>query len=174
MPNLIPEKLNNFAVYLEGAELLGIADGNFPSVEFMTTEIKGAGIAGTLDSPALGHTQSITVTLNWRTVTEQFTRIAAPRGHALELYGETLAFDAGSGTYKSQRVHVYMRALTKKFDMGKLAVVESMEAQTEHEVYYLKVMLDGAVKVELDKYNYVFVVDGEDYLSDTRRALGKM
>ena len=55
MPNIVPEKLNDFRVYGDGNALLGIAEGNFPNIEFMTSEVKGAGIAGVLESPALGH-----------------------------------------------------------------------------------------------------------------------
>ena len=39
MPNIVPEKMTKFRVYADDGVLLGIADGNFPSLEFMTTEI---------------------------------------------------------------------------------------------------------------------------------------
>ena len=46
MANIIPEKGINFSVYLDGEDLLGVAEGNFPNLESMTSEVKCAGIAG--------------------------------------------------------------------------------------------------------------------------------
>ena len=161
MPNVIPEKITKFNVYSDDSRLLGVADGNFPSLEFITTEIKGSGIAGTIDSPGGGQFGSIVVTLNWRTTTRDF-------------YAELLSYDAGYGEYRSESLHVYLRAFTKKGDMGKLPDMESQEGSTEHEVYYMKADIDNSEQLLIDKFNYIYRVQGEDYLADTRRALGMM
>lgn len=172
MANIIPEKMTKFRVYADNGALLGIADGNFPSLEFMTTEIKGAGIAGTIDSPGGGTFGSISVTLNWRITSNDFMKLAAPVGHSLDMYAEHLSWNASTGKYKSQRFHIFMKAVTKKLDMGKLSDMESQEGSTEHEVYYMKIDIDGAEQLEIDKYNFIFKVQGYDYLANTRRALG--
>ena len=172
MANIIPEKLTKFRVYADNGVLLGIADGNFPSLEFITTEIKGAGIAGTIDSPGGGLFGSLTVSLNWRITTSDFMSLAAPEGHELDLYAEHLSWDSGRGEYKSQRFHIYLKAVTKKLDMGKLSDMESQEGNSEHEIYYMKVFIDGVEQLEIDKYNFKFRVRGTDYMADTRRALG--
>ena len=48
-----------------------------------------------------------------------------------------------------------------------------MDTQIEFEVPYMKIELDGKERVELDKYNYIYKVDGVDQLADVRAALGK-
>ena len=174
MPNVVPEKMTKFAVYADDGALLGIADGNFPSMEFLTTEIKGAGIAGSLESPGGGQFGSLVLTLNWRITTHEFTTLLEPVAHTLDLYSEHMSYDAGAGAYKKQRFHVFMTAVTKKGDYGKFVVVESQEGSTEHEIYYMKVDIDGEEILELDKYNFIFKVNGTDYLADTRRNLGMM
>ena len=174
MPNVIPEKMTKFQVYADDGVLLGIAEGNFPSLEFMTTEIKGAGIAGTIDSPGGGMFGSLTLTLKWRITTQDFTSLLEPVSHTLDLYAEHASYDAGRGEYLKQRFHVYMKALTKKGDYGKLADMESQDGSTEHEIYYMKVDIDGKELLELDKYNFIFSVNGTDYLAETRRNLGMM
>ncbi len=172
MPNIIPEKITKFNIYSDDSRLLGVADGNFPSLEFITTEIKGSGIAGTIDSPGGGMFGSIAVTLNWRTTTPDFWDLAVPGSHTLDMYAELLSYDAGYGEYKSQQLHVYLKAFTKKLDMGKLPDMESQEGSTEHEVYYMKVDIDNVEQLMIDKFDYVYRVQGHDYLADTRRALG--
>ena len=172
MPNLIPEKITKFNVYADDSRLLGIADGNFPSLEFITTEIKGAGLAGTIDSPGGGMFGSIVVTLNWRTTTRDFMQLGVPGGHNLDLYAELLSYDAGYGEYKAESLHIFMKAFTKKLDMGKLPDMESQEGSTEHEVYYMKVDIDNEEQLLIDKFDFTYRVQGVDYLAQTRRNIG--
>lgn len=173
MANVIPEKRLNFSVYLDGDDMLGIAEGTMPTLEFMTSEIKGAGIAGVIDSPGFGQLNSVTFELTWRTVTDRFMALATPIAHEFDMYGADLSYDSGQGQYVTRSVHIFMKALTKKCDMGKLVVADSVEAQTEHEVYYMKLDIDGHEYLEMDKLAYIYKVDGHDYLADVRRALGK-
>ena len=174
MANIMPLLANNFAVYVDDEKQPGIAEGNFPSFEFMTSEIKGAGLAGTINMPAKGHFASITASLTWRTVSPNFAALSEPRGHSFDMYAEHLDWDGGSGQFISRRVHVFMKALTVKSDMGALTVADSGNAQTEHEIFYFKLDIDGVDQIELDKINYIFKVQGVDYLAETRRALGMM
>ncbi|MGI6252135.1 MAG: phage major tail tube protein, partial [Aminivibrio sp.] len=87
MANVVPEKNINFSVYLEGGDLLGVAEVTLPPFEAMTETVKGAGIAGEFESVVLGHFGSMVVTLNWRNVTDSAIKLLAPRAHNLDLYG---------------------------------------------------------------------------------------
>ena len=174
MPNLIPEKVLNFRVYSDNGVMLGIADGDFPSFEYMTSEVRGAGIAGTLESPGTGHFASTSLTLNWRFTSKDFWSLAAPGGHQLDLYAEGQVIDSGTGELQSASLHMFIKAFTKTFNAGKMTVVDSQEASTEHEVYYAKIEIDGQEVLEMDKLNYIFKVNGEDRLAKSRRALGMM
>ncbi len=173
MSNIVPEKSLNFNVYADGGELLGVAEGQFPNGEFMTSEVKGAGIAGVVESPGFGQLGSMTLELTWRTTTKDWGRLLHPNAHILDMYAAHLSFDAGLGIYKTSEVHAYVKAVTKTFDTGKLAVSESSESKTVHEVYYIKLEIDGEEQLEVDKYNYIYRVQGIDYLQEIRRALGK-
>ena len=172
MSNVVPEKSNNFMVYIDGEKQAGIAEGNFPSGEFMTSEVRGAGIAGIIESPGVGHMQSMTVELTWRTITDSFIKLTEPRGHELDMYREELAFDAGTGEYVSRSVNVYIKAVTKSYELGRLVVNDSAETKSTHEIYYMKVFVDSKEVLEVDKFNFVYKVKGTDYLAETRRALG--
>ncbi|MBQ4470499.1 MAG: phage major tail tube protein [Synergistaceae bacterium] len=174
MPNLVPEKITKFNVYTDGDRQLGVAEITLPPLEFMTTEIKGAGVAGTMDSPGGGQFASLVCTLNWRITTEDVFTLLEPRGHELDLYGEQLEWDAGNGEYVSHRFHLYIRALTKKLDLGKFGTMETQDGSSEHELYYLKIDIDGTEQVEIDKMNYIFKVQGYDWLANTRRNIGMM
>ena len=173
MPNVIPEKEITFSVYCEGRDLLGIAEGNFPNMEFMTSEVKGAGVAGVVDSLVLGHVNSTTITLTWRSTTKDFMRLAAHRAHELDLYGAYQDYDAGLGEYKEVSLHLFLKAIPKSANFGNLTVGDTAGMETELEVLYLKAEIDGKEHIEMDKFNYIYKVDGVDYLAGVRSALGK-
>lgn len=171
--NAIPEKNINFSVYLDGEDLLGVAEATIPNLEYMTETVKGAGIAGEFDSVVLGHFGSVTLSLNWRNVTDSAVKLLAPKAHNLDLYGAIQDYDAGMGTYVVRQLHLYCKAVPRGLDMGKLAAGEVGDSASEFELHYLLVERDGARRIELDKFNYIFVVDGVDYLAEVRKALGK-
>lgn len=172
MANIVPERGYNFKVYLDGTDMLGIAEANFPSLEFGTTEIKGGGIAGSLDVPNVGQLNSMTVSLTWRVVQKQVTKLANPNVLNIEMFEDTENYDAGAGKIKHGSIYAFMKARTKKIDLGKLVVGDVMDTQTEHEVYYLKLEIDGVEVLEIDKYNYIYKVHGVDYMAEVRRNLG--
>ena len=66
--NMIPERLIGFRVYNDSNDLLGIANVTMPTIEAMFDTVSGAGIAGEVETPVLGHYGSMTTTLNWRTI----------------------------------------------------------------------------------------------------------
>jgi len=170
--NQVPEKLINFRVYEDGNDLLGVADLELPSLEAMTETVKGAGIAGEVESPVLGHFGSMTCTINWRTIVRPIVHLAEPRVHNLDFRGASQVYNAATGEYRVQSVRVSTRALPKKTQLGKLDVGANADASNEFEVVYLKVTIDGKKLVEIDKYNYICYINGTDYLKKVRQALG--
>ena len=172
MSNPAPERLINYRVYDSGNNLIGVATVDLPDLEAMTDTVSGAGIAGEIDSPVLGHFGSMTTTINWRTITGDATRLAAQRVHALEVRGSQQIHDAGTGEYKTEPVRVVMRCVPKNLSMGSMEVGSTTDSASEFEVTYLKVFVGGKERIELDKYNFKFVVAGNDLLASVRRDLG--
>lgn len=172
MANQVPEKLINFRAYNEGLNLIGVADVELPSLEAMTETVSGAGIAGEIDSPTLGHYASMTCRINFRTVTRDAAALAAQRAHQLEFRGSQQIYDAGNGQYRTEALKVVVKAVPKNVELGNLTTGAPTETGNEFEVNYLKLTVDGEVLVEIDKYNFIARIDGTDYLSDVRADLG--
>ncbi|HOV79364.1 MAG TPA: phage major tail tube protein [Bacillota bacterium] len=170
--NQVPEKLINFRVYEDGADYLGVADVELPAIEAMTETVKGAGIAGEVESPVLGHFGSMSLKINWRVVTRPTVHLAQQRTHSLDLRGAIQVQNAGTGEYRVAPMKVAVRCIPKKTELGKLDVGATSDAANEFEVTYINVSLDGKKILEIDKYNYICVIDGVDYLKKVREALG--
>ena len=171
---IVPEKGIDFRVYdSEGDDLVGVAEGTFPDLEAKTETVSGAGIAGDVDSLILGHLQSMTLALTWRNVTDGVVKLAQQKTHNLDLYAAQQDYDSAEGVYKVRSVHVFVKVNPKKIGLGKLASASMTDTTSEFEVLYMKLLIDDKERLEVDKYNYIFKVDGVDYLEEVRRALGK-
>jgi P2 family phage contractile tail tube protein len=159
--------------YLEGNELLGVTDVTLPEIAYMTDTIKGAGIAGEIDTLAIGHTQSMSTTINWRSLFEDNANMFAPKPYHFDFRGSVQMTDEESGRILSKAVKVVMKCLPKTGTLGNFDVATQMGTSGEYEVTYLKITIEGRDLIEIDKLNFIFVVDGVDYLAKVRKDIGR-
>lgn len=168
----VPEKLINFRVYQNGKDMVGVADVELPSLEAMTETVKGAGLAGEIDSPVLGHYSSMELTLNWRTLEKSNVSLASPDGVNLDLRGAQQVYDSSAGKYIVRLVKCVVQGIPKKTELGKLDVGATTDTSNVIETSYIKITIDDETVLELDKYNYICNIGGFDFLKEVRKALG--
>lgn len=170
--NSIPEKLINFRVFDENDDLMGIASVDLPEIEAMSDTVSGAGIAGEVDSPTLGHFSSMTATINWNTILPAALKLNQQRAHAVTFRGSQQAYDAGAGAYGTVPVRVVIRGIPKTFSLGTLEPGAATDTSQEFEVVYLNVYVNNVSLCEIDKYNFKAVIGGVDALAKVRADLG--
>ena len=88
------------------------------------------------------------------------------------LFSALQQYDAGLGVYKVVPLQVSIRAITKTSTPGNLTVGDNMDTQTEFEVVRMKIYLDNKERIVMDKYNYIFSIDGVNRLAEVKAALG--
>ncbi len=169
----IDEAVVNFAVYEDATEYLGMSEVTLPEISSLAEEITGAGIAGNVEAVVLGHIEAMTLTLNFRTVTTAAIRLAEPRIHRIELYAAQQNENTNTGKLETVRVKHVMNVKPKKFAPGKLAVASAADASGEYAVSYYALYVNGSKVIEVDPLNFIYYINGTDYLSDVRSALGK-
>ena len=158
---------------MEGSSaLLGVADIELPSLEYVTESMSGLGIAGELDTPVIGHFKAISLKLKWNTVNENAVILLAPKTHQLDIRASVQKFDAGNGEFGTDAVKRVARTVPKKFGVGKAEPGKKMDSETELEVNYLKLSQGGKELVEIDKLNFICTIAGTDYLAQVRGDLG--
>lgn len=171
--NTIPERLTAFRVYLEGtSDLKGIADIQLPSFEPLKDTIKGAGIAGEYESPTPGHFGSMKLTFNWRTLTKEQLVMLAQKPLKFDCRGAFQDYDAGTSSQVIRKVRIVVQGPTMKVDPGKFETGAGSGGSTEQEVMYIKIEINDQRVVEIDKLNYICIIDGVDYMAPIRAALG--
>lgn len=169
---MIPDKLVNFMCYDEGNQMLGITDVSLPTLSYITDEIQGAGIAGTIDSPVIGHFQSLTITINWRSLIAENITFLAPRTYLFDFRGSVQIYDQNTGEFPTKAIKVVVNCKPKQFTLGDLNTASQMGTNGEFELTYIKVSIDGQEKVEIDKINFICRIDGIDYLAKVRQDIG--
>ena len=166
------ERTIAFAVYNESNVPLGLVTVDLPEIEAMSDTVSGAGIAGEVESPVLGHYGSMTTTFTWRTIEPAAMELSRPGSHYVELRSSQQTYDSANGIYGSTPVRMSMRIAPKTVTLGTFEPGASTETEQEFEVLYLKVYIDNREALEIDKFNSVARFNGVDVLESVRADLG--
>ena len=163
----------NFSVYEGANEFLGMTEATLPEISSMTEEIKGAGIAGSFSGPYTGHLEPMSLTLNFRSTTRAAVQLLKPIAHQIELRAAQQKWDNNAGKNIVESVKHVVVANPIKMAPGKLASASPTDGSGEYSVSYYAIFIDGQKVVEIDIINFIYFIDGVDYLEDVRKALGK-
>jgi len=168
----IPQKVVGYNIYNEGEKLMGRqAETELPNFEAMTTTLSGAGILGEMESPNTGHFGSMELPIAFRTLTEEAARLQEPRAHTLTLRADQDSYDVTGGVEKHRALKIVVRGFPKAFESGKLNSGNPTDTKVTLEISYIKIEHDGTTLIELDKFNYIFIVNGKDYLQEVRNNI---
>jgi len=168
-----PQTNQTFEAYLDGSSIsVGLVDATLPNIQPLTAEMKGPGIIGAIDQPIVGSVQSMTTTLNFRTVTNDSSKLMVPSQLHIELWASVQTVNPSTGQYESKQHKVIMRGTLKNLTLGAFNIGEIQGRNLEYEVSYFREFWDNKQTVEIDKWNNKFVVNGVDVLSDIKKATG--
>lgn len=171
--NQHPERLVNFRVYNEQNDLLGIATVDLPEIEFMSDTVSGAGIAGEIESPVLGHVSAMSATFSWRTIEEAAIVLAdSTRSHHLEVRGSQQVYDSASGVYSTKAIKAVLMAKPKTISLGTFEPGATTDTEQEFAVDYFKLYVAGKVCIEIDQLGNKHEINGVNALEAVNRDLG--
>lgn len=165
--NYIPEKINEYNVYLEGNRMIGIAAATtLPEINEKTSTISGVGINGEIDSPTIGQFESMEQEVQFNTLYSSAVDMLKPKTNVnLTFRAAQQVYDKNGG-YSFKGLRIVEMGRVKKFKPGKIEKGEGMEASITLELTYLLIEVDGVVLLEIDKLNSVYRVSGEDQLAE--------
>lgn len=167
-----PDKNINFTVFDEGNNMLGVATVDLPEVSYMTETLSGAGIAGETETPAIGQFGSMETGINFNSISKDLSGFVSPKAKMVDFRAAMQEYESGTGELKVVPVRITMNILPKGTPLGSLATAAKTDTTVNAEVTYLKMWIDGDLKMEIDKFNYICNIDGKDYLEEVRNALG--
>ena len=141
-----------------------------PTIENGSTEVKGAGILGALDLPSSAQLNSMIFSAVQRSINKGSISIASPGKHNIELRFVKDAM-TGDGQSVPQGTKIFVTGIFKKFDPGKVETNATMDGSIDYEVLRYRIVIDGEEVLLIDKINYIYKVNGIDYMSNVKAAL---
>lgn len=170
--NQIPEKVVNFNAYNNVNKLIGVTgEVTLPNLEPMTETISGAGLLGEYESVSQGHFGSTPVEIQFRTLTDQSFSMQEMAGQVLTLRAAQQGYDVSKGVVSHRALKITLKGQPKGINPGKIGVNAATETTTVLEATYIKIEENGKVLLELDKINFIYVVNGKDQLAALRNMI---
>lgn len=166
---VFPEVINNFNVYNDANRPMGTTgDIEIPELKAITATISGAGILGEYVTAIIGMFESIQQKIPFRMIDEDFFNMLNTgeqskivlRSSVQQRNRET------GGTLSTSAMRLVFRGHPTAASGGTVKIGELMNASITLELTYILVELDGKSKLELDKLNSVYKVNGVDLLKD--------
>jgi len=156
---------------VDGVEIDDNVSCQLPSIETQTGEIKGAGILGSIDMPVTGQIGSMTFTVNMRSINKNAANLAKPGVQNIELRfaRDTVSAD---GQTIPEGAKIFISGINKKYDPGKVEPPTTMDGSIDYEVIRYRQVINGVETLLIDKRNYIYKINGVDYMQKVRQALG--
>lgn len=162
-----------YRVYHQGKDLLGTASIELPNVQYMNETLSGSGIAGEIDNPTIGITQSLTCKLSFISINPEIYNILDWTKTALyECYLALQVSDDATSIRSSIPERVNMLGRTKSFNLGTREQGKKHGNEVELELTRLETYLENSEKLLIDKLNFIHRVNGSDLLQTVRSQIG--
>ena len=147
----------------DNMEYVGTASVTLPSLEANTVTVEGFGVLGSVDMPAQGSFGSSKLTLGFRGLTKK--NIDVLNGiKNFDIRAAQQVLDTSLKRNVPQQIRIAVTGPVTTFDLGELEIPNTMSVSAEIEVYTYKLWLDKQLKIELDKFNDVHKINGNDIM----------
>ena len=172
--NILPEVINHFNIYDDSAnKLVGVSgEVELPELEAITDTLEGSGVLGEIEDPVTGQFSSMTIKIPFAVLYEDMFKIVnTTNPPQLTLRGSEQCMDPSTGATDYYPIKIVLRGKAKTTSLGKLAKGKKGEPEVEMEVLYIKITVIEVTVIELDKLNYVFVLNDVDMLEKIRNQV---
>ena len=156
----------NYAIYENGSEYLGTAKVKLPDMKYKTTSVSGTGIAGDVEIPVIGHTDAMSMTIDFIDVTPAAHHLAELRTHTLDLRVAHEQYDATANSLDVVGSKYIVECIPKSLTGGEVSPANPQAVSGE--------FLNGEIVRDVAPMRFRNVdASGTDTLAKVRSILGK-
>lgn len=167
--NGIPDKVNMMNVYYDGTRFLGLSgEIPLPNLESMKETMSGPGILGEIESPTPGHFSAIELEIPFRTLNAELFDMIKPLSLIPLTIRASQQFLSSMEGIQCKQLRIVTRGIFKDFTGGTLKQASPTGSSLKLELLYYMVEMDRKQRIELDKLNAVFKINGVDVLEKAR------
>ena len=167
-----PEVINYFNVYNGGNKLMGITgEISLAELKAKTATVSGAGILGEYNTAVIGMFENIQQEIPFRMINQEFFDLmnASKQAEIVMRASIQNVNKSSGGALSTQGMRVVFRGRPTNFKMGQLKQADLMNASVTLELTYVLLEMGGEKKLELDKLNEIYIVNGKDLLAEVRK-----
>ena len=151
-------------------QYVGMASITLPSIEKKKATIEGMGVMGTIENPTRRALESMTLSSAFRGLTDNNMELLNGV-KSLDYRAALNVYDTALKVNRTVQIRVAVTGPVSTYDLGEAEVSNAMSVQADIEVYNLKVWLDKKPKIEFDKWNEIYRINGIDVASDVDEAV---
>jgi len=167
----ISEVLNNFNVYRDGKKLIGCtSEFTLPDIETTTETINVLGLLGEVEVPAIGQFSNMEMDIPFLNLADDVYKFfTVGYGFNITFRGAMQVTNPANGARSFVPIRIVIKGVVKKIAPGTFKPGAPNNATVSTTVNYILIEYDNQKKLEIDKYNGVFKVNGKDMLSDVAK-----
>lgn len=150
-------------------EIVGTGTVTLPDLENAVEEVKGLGI-GTHEHVIQSTFNSMTLQLKFLGISKN-VNLGSGKILNLVIKASTGGIETDTHEMDEKEIVVSCKGYVKKRTGGELGKGSKNEPEVEIALSYYKLEIDGEVSAEIDVYNRIAVIDGEDVYQKTKSIL---
>lgn len=135
-----------------------------PSIEKLTDTYKGSGVLGEIDLPTYGQFSSMELEIEIGVSDENMDKLLET--NSLELRWVVDSIDPSTGKVSVIPHKAFLTVINKSFEEGSLEPGASQDGSYKYEVLAYKRIVNGKEKLNIDKLNGIYAINGVNKLSD--------
>ncbi len=172
--DLFPNGHVDYALKMDGEDLIGVAKVKLPPIKYKKVKIAGAGIMGEMEVPLAGMIEAMIATINFSSVTDAATQLGDNQWHNVALYDAFQYFNRKLGAEELEANRMEMAIRATETDLGTVATATEADASGAYSVRKFKVYKNNKVVLDIDQLAGKHEVNGVDCAAAIRKALGMM
>lgn len=144
-----------FMVYINGKDLIGVAEVKLPEIKFKTTTVGGAGLLGDIELVNKYAVESMEAELKFNTITAESFTFMDLGNKLIELKAVIVEADGSTHAVGSSGLRVNLKGDAKSVDLGTIKISELLNTAFKMEVTFIEVFKDGKSLYKVDKFNSI-------------------
>lgn len=166
---IYPSVVKNYKVYNDqNGEFVGLSDIVLPKLVFEKNDIKGAGIGGSFNLPVSGNVMPMTTTMSFHTNTLQCVTLFSGNSGRIKCQSSLQGWDTSKSKYVELPEEVIMTIVSDEYDLGKRDASTKAVITETFSVLYLALYFNSQVYWQIDPFNNITIVNGQDLNAQTR------
>jgi P2 family phage contractile tail tube protein len=156
----IGAQTREYRVYIDGYDLLGVAEVKLPEFKFKSITLEGTGVLGEIEIPSTGSVEKLELEVKFNTVSQPAFRLLDLNNKLLEFKAVINGVDSADHTINGQGLYISVRGSCKGFNLGTLKMNDMLNVPFTLEATALEVKLNGEQLYKIDKLNGIFEAAG--------------